>query len=728
VTFDKIPKLVVDAFVAAEDNTFWTHGGIDYQGMLRAFLANLRAGHTKEGASTITQQVVKNLLLGSQRTFRRKIQEIILARRLEHALSKQEIMTIYLNQIPFGRNRFGVEEAAKFYFGKDIWQVNVGEAAMLAGMPKEPEALAKALLFHKNPQRAKDRQTYVLNQMAKLGFITPAEAQKWIDAPIQVVQDPFAEMGSAPEWVELVKEELVKTHGEAALDTLGARVRTTLDPTLQAIAQKALQDGLRKVDARHAIARPLHHYDGSKQIAAELDKLAKHLPAHGPDGKDVYQGVVTAVHDQPPGLDVDLGHWQGYLALDGELDRERYNPPDDKGKRKAPGERFKVGDLVQVVLASAAPPAPGDDAPAPSKHPGHELAFAPGPEGAVVIMEVKTRKVRALVGGFDTKAGGFDRATMAHRQAGSSFKPFVYATSFDQAATAQCHANDPNSPTFCGTPATVVNDAPEQIDKWKPKNFEEDYAGPVRLRDALARSINTVSIRIAGEAKPENIITLAHKMGIQSELPDEISLALGAGEVTPLEMVDAYSTIADGGIARPPRFIDAIDGKTLPATDGVQALSPEVAYVMANMMESVTTTGTAARVGAALKIPIAGKTGTSNDARDCWFIGMTPDYAVGVWVGYDDPRPMPGEQGARVAAPIFTDILEQWKQPAKEFVRPPHVVDVTIDKATGLLAPDGSQKDTTMDEVFVEGTQPTSVAPKPGEATESSSVTGEYGD
>ena len=727
VPFDKIPKVVVDAFIAAEDNTFWTHGGIDYEGMARAFVANLRAGHTKEGASTITQQVVKNLLLTPQRTFRRKIQEIILARRLEHALTKQEIMTIYLNQIPFGRNRYGVQEAARFYFGKDISQVNVGEAAMLAAMPKEPEALAKALLFHKNPQRAKDRQTYVLNQMAKLGFITQAEAQKWIDAPIQVVSDPYREIGSAPEWVGLVKDELVKTHGEAALDTLGARVRTTLDPSLQAIAQKALQDGLRAVDKRHGIAISLHHYKDGKETDAELAKLAKHLPASGPNGKDVYEALVTAVHDQPAELEVDLGHWKGYVALDGALDRERYNPPGKDGKRQTPSQRFKVGDLVQVVRASAVPPAPGDDDAPADKHPGHELAFAPGPEGAVVIMEVKTRKVRALVGGFDTQAGGFDRATMAHRQAGSSFKPFVYATSFDQAATAQCHANDPNSPTFCGTPATVVNDAPEQIDKWKPKNFEEDYAGPVRLRDALARSINTVSIRLAGEAKPENIIALAHKMGIQSQLPDEISLALGAGEVTPLEMVDAYSTIADGGIAMPPRFIDAIDGKTLPADPGVQALRPEVAYVMANMMESVTTEGTAAKVGAELKIPVAGKTGTSNDARDNWFIGMTPDYAVGVWVGYDDPRPLPREQGARVSAPVFIEILKQWPQPAKEFVRPPHVVDATIDKTTGLLAPDGAPKDSTLDEVFVEGTQPTLVAPKPGEVTEGSSVTGEYG-
>jgi len=722
VSFDKIPPVVVDAFIAAEDNNFMQHAGVDYFGMLRAVLANLRAGHAKEGASTITQQVVKNLLLGSQRTFKRKIQEVILARRLEHALTKQEILTIYLNEIDFGHNTYGVQEAARLYFGKDISAVNVGEAAVLASLPKEPEALYRAIVMQKDPKRAKDRQIYVLNQMVKIGKLSQPDAQKWIDAPIQVVKQPFPEMGSAPEWVELVHKELAAGRSDAEIDALGGTVRTTLDPSLQAIGQRALQAGLRAVDRRHGIGRPSRQVKPDK-VDAEIAKLAGKLPKDGPATRTVYEAVVTGVREEAQQLELDLGKWPATLALGG-ADDERYNPADDDGKTKTPGARFKRGDVVQVVLAPA-PAAAGKS----NKQEAPHVVFAPGPEGAIVILDVHSRKVRALVGGYASRAGGFDRATMAHRQAGSSFKPIVYATAFDQAATSQCHANDPNLATFCGTPATVINDAPEAIDKWRPKNFESgEFLGPVRLRTALAKSINTVSIRLAGETKPENIVAMAHKLGVKSELPTTISLALGAGEVTPLELTNALATLADGGIALPPKFIDAIDGKATAEAQGDPAIKPEVAYVITNTMQSVVTEGTAAKVGQSLKIPIAGKTGTSNDARDTWFIGLTPDYAIGVWVGYDDNRPMPGEQGAKVAAPVYIDIMKAMNPPAKAFPRPPHVVEVTIDRATGLLAPDGAPKDTTMTEVFVEGTQPTEVAPKPGEATEGNSGTREYTD
>jgi len=342
------------------------------------------------------------------------------------------------------------------------------------------------------------------------------------------------------------------------------------------------------------------------------------------------------------------------------------------------------------------------------------VAWPTGAEGAVVVIDVKTRKVRALVGGFRSTMGGFDRATMAKRQPGSAFKPFVYATAFDQGKY---------------TPASVVNDAPEVFDLWKPKNFETGtYEGPVRLRTALAKSINTVSIRVTYDVKPESVAAMAKQLGIQSELPKEMSLALGAGEVTPLEITNAYATLAAGGMYAPPKFIDAIDGKPIADDAPQQVLRPEVAYVTTDMMRSVVTEGTAAEIGAKIKAPIAGKTGTSNEARNTWFIGMTPDIVIGVWIGYDDDRPMPGEQGAKVAAPVFLEIAEQLDLPAKAFPRPAHVVEALIDRATGLLAPDGAPKATTLNEVFVEGTQPTEVAPKPGEQTEATSVTGEYGD
>lgn len=719
VPYDQIPPIVVESFVAAEDNSFWTHGGVDYWGMARAFVSNLRAGHTKQGASTITQQVVKTFLLTPERTFKRKIQEIILARRIERSLTKQEIMTLYLNQIYFGHGRYGIEEAARFYFGKSVPHLNIGEAALLAGLPQSPENISP----RKNPQRAKERQIYVLGQLVRLGKLTQGEAQKWIEAPIKVIDTPFPELGTAPEWVDLAHKQLVKLGriadpSEKAIDTLGARVRTTLDPTLQATAQRALQAGLRAVDKREGIGRARRSFKGDK-IELELAKLAKNLPASGPAPGTIYDAIVTAVRDDQHELAVDLGKWPATLALGG-ADDARYNPPDDSGKTKLPSERFKIGDVVLVTLAGE--PAFHGDAkkskPAAAAKP--RVAFAPGPEGAVVILEVKTRKVRALVGGYATKIAGLDRAIQAERQPGSSFKPFVYATAIDSGKL---------------TAASRLADAPEvyeQYDKWKPKNYETGkYEGLVTLRHALARSINTVSLRIVEQVTPESVVAMARRLGIPAttRLEPTMSLALGAYEVRPIDMVNALATLAAGGIAAEPRYIEAIDGKALAPPKGEQVLRPEVAYVVLSMMQSVVTEGTGIKA-AALKIPIAGKTGTSNDSKDVWFVGLTPDYAIGVWIGYDGGgRTMSTkETGGTTAVPVYVDIMKAMAQPAKAFPKPAHVVEVVIDRETGLVAPDGAPKGTTRSEVFVDGTQPHEVAPKPGEVTEGSSVTGEFGD
>ncbi|HET7500103.1 MAG TPA: PBP1A family penicillin-binding protein [Kofleriaceae bacterium] len=725
VAFEKVPPILVDAFVAAEDNKFWTHSGVDYWGMFRAFVTNLRAGHTKQGASTITQQVVKTFLLTPERTFKRKIQEIILARRLETSLTKQEILTLYMNQIYFGHGRYGVEEAARFYFGKHVGQLNAGEAAMLAGLPQSPENISP----RKNPRRAKERQTYVLNQLAAMQKISIAEAQKWIDAPIKIVERPFPDLGSAPEWVDMVKRELVRMNNghEEALETLGAAVRTTLDPSLQAVAQKALQNGLRAVDKRHGIGRPARSIKPEK-IEAEIARLAKKLPRGGPVAKDSYDAVVTQVFDDDHELVVDLGDFQAAVVLGGE-DDARFNPPDADGKTRKPSERFKVGDVVSVIVPPQARPAkqadddddPAAQAPRKSaavspRHAKHRVAFAPGPEGAVVIIDVRSRKVRALVGGYASKVAGFNRATMAHRQPGSSFKPYVYAAAIDSGKY---------------TPASVVNDAPEtfrDFPEWKPKNYETGrYEGPVRLRHALSKSINTVSLQLAYNVKPETIVALARRMGIGSNLVPEMSIALGSNEVTPLEHTNAVATLAAGGVAAEPQFVDAIDGKPSAPPHGEQVLRPEVAYVVTDMMRSVVTEGTAG-LAAALKIPIAGKTGTSNDAKDTWFVGLTPDYAIGVWIGFDEPRSMGREAGGTTAVPVYVEIMKQMNQPAKPFPRPGHVVEAKIDKATGLLAPEGAPKGTTISEVFLEGTQPTEVAPMPDDVTEETKTKDEYED
>jgi penicillin-binding protein 1A len=703
IPYQQVPRLLVDAFVASEDAAFWTHGGLDYVGMARAFLANLRAGSTKQGASTITQQVVKTFILSPERTFKRKIQEIILARRLEQALTKEEIIALYVNQVYFGHGRYGVQEAARFYFGKDVSQINPGEAALLAGLVQSPENISP----HKNQARAKERQTYVLGRLVETGKLAQGEAKRWIDAPIEVAKVPFPRLGSAPEWVELARQELVTQRGKDALPTLGAQVRTTLDVDVQAAAQKALEAGLRGLDARHKVGRPVRKVAADK-VTAELARLGKKLPASGPARAEIYEAIVGAVDDAGATVAVDLGGYPATLRLGGAGD-ERFNPADAAGARKKPSERFAAGDVIEVVAAPADAKAGKGDGKA-----GPQVALAPGPQGAVVVLEVKTRKVRALVGGYGSRVADFNRATMAHRQPGSSFKPFVYAAALASGRY---------------TAASIANDAPEVFDLWRPQNYKKDnFEGPVRLRHALAKSINTVAIRLAHEVGPAAVAELAAKLGITSKLPRELSLALGSGEVTPLELTNALASFAAGGRVAPPRVIESIDGKALAVAEPVVAIPPELAYVVLDMMRSVVDEGTA-QLARKLGLTIAGKTGTSNDARDAWFIGLTPDYAIGVWIGYDDNRPLGRkETGGTTAVPIFVEVARAMGLRAKSFERPAGVVEARIDRTTGLLAPTGAPAGTSLVEVFMQGSAPTEVAPMPGQLTGDTLVTDEYGD
>jgi penicillin-binding protein 1A len=701
VPFAKIPKRVVNAFLAAEDEHFWTHGGVDYTAIVRAVWNDMRGG-SMQGASTITQQVVKNMILTKEQTFKRKIQEMILARRLEKNLTKEEILTLYLNEIYFGQQRYGVVEAARYYFGKELDQLDVGEAAVLGGMPKEPETFSNGLRENatkKQIDAIKDRQVHVLNREAELGFITADEAKQFINQPIQVVKRPFPALGSAPEWVEHARTELAALHPPAELDTLGATVKTTMSSEMQANAQKALQEGLRAYDARHKLGQPLRKIDPNA-MEKELAKLAKKLPKGGPVEKETYEAIVTRVRDADHEVDVDLGDWPATMVFG--ADDDRYNPPDDKGVVKTLAERFPVGGVFTVMRTNAK-----------LVHGDHAVRIPPGPQGAVVVIEVKTRKVRALVGGYNLKPGDLDRATQAERQPGSSFKPFVYAAAFD---------------TGQFTPASIVNDAPDVYNLYKPHNYEQSFEGPVRLRTALAKSINTVAIRVTAQLTPKAVVDYAHKVGITEQLPEALSVSLGAGDVTPLDMTNAIATFAAGGKWAPPRFIDSIDGVEPKVADAEQRIRPEVAYVVTDMMRSVVEEGTGVRAKA-LGIPIYGKTGTSSDEKDAWFIGMTPDWVVGVWIGYDQPRTLGGrEQGGVTAVPVFVSLVKTMKLPAKKFAPPPGVTSAVIDKTTGLLAADGAPADSKLTEVFIKGTEPKDTAPLPGEQTTNTFVTSEYDD
>ncbi len=689
VPLEQIAPMMVQATIDSEDAGFRSHGGISVIGMIRAAWVNVRSGRMRQGASTITQQVVTSLLLSPEKSLRRKLQEVLLARRLERALDKDEILTLYLNQSYFGHGRYGVEEAARFFFGKRASEVNNGEAALLAGLVQSPERLSP----FKHPDAAKARQIYVLEQLVANGHLDAKEAQKWADEPIKIVRNTEPYLDVAPEWVDVVKRELEAEHGRGVA-TAGLTVQTSLDIDLQLAAREALEEGLRALDARHGYTRALKKLKPA-DVPARLKALKKALPKGGPRGGDTYEAVVTEVSDEKQEMQVDLGGWRGSVPL--ELGAGRLN-----AAKKKPRERFAAGDVVRVRLAP--------DVRRPRLEGSQASLLLELPQAALVVIDPTTRHVLAMVGGYDFQAGGFNRALRAERQPGSSFKPFVFAAALDGGQL---------------TAGSVVNDAPEVYDLWKPKNYEKDqFRGQVRVREALAKSINTVAIRVMHDVGPPRVVELAKTMGIQHELPQELSLALGSGVVTPLELTNAYSTFAAGGIVQPPVLVTAVNGTPVTPAEPVQALRPEVAYVMTSLLQSVVTEGTAT-AARKLKREIAGKTGTSNSGRDAWFVGYTPDLVTGVWVGFDDMRALgKGETGGKAALPIWIDFMKSAikGRPVKTFVQPAGVVVARIDKKTGLLATPQHPEADTLNEVFLDGTAPVESAPAPGEVDPSSFV------
>ncbi len=688
VKLEQVAPVMVQAIIDSEDSGFYAHHGLDFSGMLRALYVNIRhGGKSKQGASTITQQVVKTFLLTPEKSMRRKVQEIILARRLENELTKAEILTLYLNQIYFGHGRYGIQEAARFYFGKSAAELNVPEAALLAGMVQSPEHLSPL----KHPDEAKKRQSYVLERMKVNGHLTEADAKKWIDAPIPIQKNPEPALDSAPEVVDLVRQELAKKYSPDEISRLGLDVRTTIDYELQVAARQALESGLETIDTRHGYRGPITHLAGDK-LDKKLAQLKKELPKDGPKGNDSYEAVVVVANDAAGELVVDLGGWKGAVILRDPVSDRRYNP-----EHKKPSERFIPGDVLRVRLAP-------DLGPSSIESAKGALSLDLGPQGAVVVIDPATRKVLAVVGGYGFQAGGFNRASRAKRQPGSSFKPYLYAAAID-------------SGKF--TAASVVNDAPEVYDLWKPKNYEAgEFRGPVRLRTALALSINTVAIRIMHDVGPATVIGVAHALGISEELPEELSLALGSGVVTPLEHINALASFPAGGVYAAPVFITQIGDQAIAPPPTAQAIKPETAYVVASMMQSVVEEGTAV-AAKKLKRKLAGKTGTSNGGRDTWFVGFTPDLIAGVWVGFDDMRAVGrGETGAKAALPIWIDLMKVALKGrgTKTFKQPPGVVVARIDRRTGKLAAPGESDAETLEEVFVQGTVPTEVAPATGEA------------
>jgi len=539
VPYDAIPKLLVQAVVAAEDAEYFNHGGLDYMGMVRAFVANVLRGRTAQGGSTITQQVVKNLLLSPERTMRRKVQEIILARRLSEKLSKEDVLALYLNQIYYGHGRYGCEEAARYFFGKSVRELDLAEAALLAGLPQSPERLSP----RKHPDAAKTRQRYVLGQMAEHGYIDRKLAERVAAEPIRLARESASARGVAAEAVDVVGRFLSDQMGEEAAYGAGTTVTTTIDGKLQELARAAIERGLEDLDARQGYRGPSGRVTGSALVKHRRE-LAKQF-SKGLTSSTVVEGIVLRFEKDAAGgkggkLFVDVGAAgappeppaaadkaaPGKAAAKGakapakakEATPAALPPtklaPDKEGfvdfslePRYAKGpkplaDRFKAGDLVRVRLADERPHK--QDGPLP-------LALELGPQAAMVVMDPITREVLALVGGYDYHAGGFDRSQRAHRQPGSAFKPIVYG------AAVEAHRI---------TPATILNDAPEVYQLWKPQNYEkEEFRGPVRVRTALAHSINTVAIKVLSDVGLDQTRAFATRVGVTSPIANDVGLS-----------------------------------------------------------------------------------------------------------------------------------------------------------------------------------------------------------
>ncbi len=678
IPMSQVPRNVVLSVLAAEDADFYEHEGLDYQGILRAVGRDILEGRAAQGGSTITQQVVKLMLLSPERTISRKLRELILARRLENELSKDEILHLYLNHVNFGHGRYGIQEGARYYFDKNARELTLAEAAMLAGIPQAPARLSPRVSY----EAAKRRQSYVLSQLsAKRAVYWPDLSEAAIEAArnedVQPVPLPEGS-GKAPEVLAIARRALRDAAGSEALGEGGYKIYTTIDLGLQDKARQALQQGLRAVDERQGYRGPLR---GTKRRRGpkptpKTDRLRM--------GR-TYVARVTGADDENDAVRLDVAGHEASLRVRGA---SRYNPGG-----RAPSAFVAKGDLLPVSITQLG----GDGDPAVAR-------LERGPEGSVVVIEPRSRAVLALVGGY-AAVSGFNRATQAIRQPGSTFKPIVYARAIQ-------------SRRF--TAASLVVDAPAVYEEWKPRNYEQwNYQGDVRLRQALARSINMVAIRVVEDIGVHDVAEFARQNGITTKLEEDMALALGASGVRPIELANAYATFAAGGRWAPTRIVSRIvapDGTRVPLERDEPArdvMSPSEAYVMTSMLRSVVTEGTGApaqRLGR----PVVGKTGTSNEARDAWFVGYSPTVVAGVWVGFDDQRSLGRrETGTRTALPIWIDVMKAADLTPEDtdFAMPSGVTLARIDPASGLLAYEGQED--AFDEVFLTGTAPVEVARPP---------------
>ena len=680
----EIPERLRRAVIAVEDVRFFEHPGLDYIGMLRAVWTNVRRGGKVEGASTITQQLARSLFLSSERTFDRKVRELILAYKMELVLTKEQILELYLNQIYFGQGAYGVASAAQTYFGKDLSALTVGESAFLAGLPKSPNHYSPFKAY----DRAKKRQEHVLGRMEEAKFLTTAEREQ-AAAEILNFRRPGAEQ-AAPYFVEYVRQLLVAKYGEAMVYKGGLKVFTTLNMEMQKAAERAFAFGLRELDKRQGWRGPLRTVDATAPtppvVAAMTDQALK--------VGDYREGFVVKVAKDY--YLVQIGTTMAKLEFDDMAWAKRRLTGLDTAKDFVVNQNLKQvlkpGDVIEVMVKKL-------DRGVVQV----QLEQTPLVDGGLIAMEPGKGAIRAMVGGYDFGRSEYNRAVQAHRQPGSAFKPIIYATAVNQGMS----------------PASVILDAPvvyaqDQDEKtWKPENYGRKIHGMVSLRDALAHSHNLATVRLLDKVGVKNVIEFAKVVGITSPLAADLSLGLGSSSLGLMELTSAYSVLINQGSRAEPYaivFVKDNAGKVLEQVEpqALQVISKETAYLVTNMMEDVIQKGT----GQAAKVigrPIAGKTGTTDEFINAWFIGGAPNLITGIYVGFDDRRSLgETESGAHAALPIWIDFMKEALKPLPvvAFTIPEGVTFVKVDPATGLLEDEQEGQSSTV-ELFTKGSEPT---------------------
>jgi penicillin-binding protein 1A len=722
VRYDQLPPKLIQAFLATEDDRFFRHHGVDFQGILRAAVADLRAGGIRQGASTITMQVSRDMFLTPRRDLKRKMSEIYISLLMEAEFTKEQIFSLYVNKIFLGQRAYGVGAAAEVYFGKSLDQLTIGEMATLAGLPTAPSTRNPVA----NPEAAKQQRTHVLGRMLELGYISQAEYDQAKNSPMESRLHGASIEVDAPYLAEMVRNDMQNKYGDAVY-TAGYKVYTTLDSRLQAAATVALRTGLLEYDMRHGYRGASAKVDLSKVVTpAQFDAQLEEFPIIG----GLKPAIVQQVEARSAKIYVkDLGAvtlpWEKLVWARRQLPEEKV----DRAPAQA-SEIFSRGDVIYTVGRTP-----------------ESLLFVQVPEAqsALVSVDPKDGAIVDLVGGFDFFQSKFNRVTQARRQPGSGFKPFIYAAAFEKGFT----------------PASVVLDAPVVIDEegkeqaWRPHEDTDRFYGPERLRDALVRSHNLVSVRLMRAIGGQYARDYVTRFGFdKSQLPDDLTLALGTAELSPLQVAIGYSTFANGGFKVSSYYIDRVedangkvlqqaspaiacaqcgrssdgpsprslgsgrtaqldeaphDGKTLIPVKNLapQIISPQISYLLADMMADVIKRGTGQRARTLNREDIAGKTGTSNDFHDAWFNGFNGDIVTTVWTGFDQDRTLgEGEQGARVSVPTWTYFMKQALEgTARHGVPVPDgIVSVRISPKTGLLA--SSDDPNGIMEKFIEGNLP----------------------